>query len=98
MNSESKNYSLSIKYGIRSLLATCAIAIAMNIACAQGSGVILLNWLGYVTVEGIETRENIMAGVDFMQTGIKIVIGGGLAIFIFYIYRAFVQYRKVYIR
>ena len=94
MNSETKNYSLSIKYGIRSLLATCAIALAMNFACAQGSGVILLNWFGYVPVEGIEIKENIMAGVDLMQTSIKVVIGLGLALFVFYVYRGFAQYQK----
>lgn len=66
----------------------------MNFACAQGSGVILLNWLGYVPFEDIEVRENIVAGVSFMQAGIKIVIGLGLALFIFYICRATVQYKK----
>lgn len=94
MNSETKNYSLSIKYGIRSLLVTCAVALAMNFACAQGSGVMLLSWFGYVPVEEIELRENIMAGVDFMQTIIKIVIGLGLALFVFYVYRGYVQYQK----
>ena len=94
MDVEIKRYSLSVKYGIRTLLVTCAAALAMNIACAQGSGVILLNWFGYVPFEDIEVRENIMAGVGFMQAGIKIVIGLGLVLFMFFVYRAVVQYRK----
>ncbi len=94
MNSESKNYSLSIKYGIRTLLVTCAIVLAMNVACANGSGVILLNWFGYVALEDIEKREYIVTGVDFMQTSIKIVIGVGLALFVYFVYRAIAQYKK----
>ena len=55
VNSERNNYSLSIKYGIRTLLATCAVVLAMNFACARGSGVILLNWFGFVATEDKQT-------------------------------------------
>ena len=94
LTSANKDYSYSIRYGIRTLLITCTIALAMNFACAQGGGVVVLNWLGMVPMEELEIRKNIMAGVDFMQFSIKIIIGIGLILFAFYIYRAIVQYRR----
>ena len=94
LTSENKNYSYSIRNGIRILLVTCTIALAMNFACAQGSGVVVLSWLGFVSFDAIDMRENILAGVDFMQLSIKVVIGIGLTLFCFCVYRAVHQYKR----
>jgi hypothetical protein len=63
---------------IKVLLFTVATILVLNFSCARGAGVELLSYLNYVPAEDVGIRDNILKGVDLMQSIIKFTAVIGL--------------------
>ena len=74
-------------YAVKAILATAFLVLVLNFACANGSGVKLLNLFGLVAEHETEVHSNILKGVNLMQAIIKVVSLVGCGCFIWFIYK-----------
>ena len=81
------NKTAYFSYAVKAILTTAFLVLILNFACANGSGVKLLNLFGFVAEHELEIRSNIIKGVILMQDIIKIVALLGSIFFLWFVYK-----------
>ena len=78
---------------IRILLITSVAVLALNFACARGAGVQILELFGSVPTDQVTLKSNVLKGVSFMQTLIKIIAGIGVILFTYFAVKGWKRYK-----